>query len=265
MADIQYSGYHTANEGMLYTEINMTSAKRSTPVNEERGKLRPNSWAKRKDRSINQNLGKSSGLSGNKCQPCLPPDTMEEDDEDQYMTAREDNDGDENNNLQYNDDDNLAFDADEDSANEDDIPNQQRQLMLQFREYSELAQTKFAPFTRAEVTAIKCLSVLRKTSASLGTYKDIMEWHLKETGALQENATVGETSAYVSQKRMYEKLRIRYNIQPEYYGVIKTLELPSSHTRVDIVTNDAGVMIRSLLTDPRVSDEDYLFFDMHIR
>ena len=54
MADIQYSGYHTANEGMLYTEINMTSAKRSTPVNEERGKLRPNSWAKRKDRSINQ-------------------------------------------------------------------------------------------------------------------------------------------------------------------------------------------------------------------
>ena len=63
------------------------------------------------------------------------------------------------------------------------------------------------PFTRTEVTAIKCLSVLRKTSASLGTYKDIMEWHLKETGALQENATVGETSAYVSQKRMYDHYR----------------------------------------------------------
>jgi hypothetical protein len=88
-----------------------------------------------------------------------------------------------------------------------------------------------------------------------------MEWHLKETGALEENETVGHTPAYISQKRMYDKLRIRYNIQPEYYGVIKTLELPSSHTRVDIVTNHAGVMIRSLLTDPRVSDEDYSFFN----
>ena len=185
------------------------------------------------------------------CQPCLHPDAMEEDNDDEYMAACEDNAGDENNNLRYNDDDNLAFSADEDSANEDDIPDQQQQvmlqqqhLMLQFREYSEHASQKFFPFTRTEVTAIKCLSVLRKTSASLGTYKDIMEWHLKETGALEENETVGHTPAYISQKRVYDKLRIRYNIQPEYYGVIKTLELPSSHTRVDIVTNHAGVMIR---------------------
>ena len=52
--------------------------------------------------------------------------------------------------------------------------------MLQFQEYSELARTKFVPFTQTEVTAIKCLNVLRKTSDSLGTYKDIMEWHLKK-------------------------------------------------------------------------------------
>ena len=132
------------------------------------------------------------------------------------MTAREDNDGDSQDNLHYDDDDNLAFDADEDSANETVNPDQQRQLMLQFREYTDRANREFVPLTRTQITAIKCLSVLRKTSASLGTYKDVMEWHLKETGALKQNETVGNTPAYKSQKKVYEDLRKRYNIQPEY-------------------------------------------------
>ena len=34
MADIRNSGYHTANEGMLYTEINLTSSRRSETINE---------------------------------------------------------------------------------------------------------------------------------------------------------------------------------------------------------------------------------------
>ena len=35
MADIQNSGYHTANEGMLYTEINMTSTRNSRSIDKE--------------------------------------------------------------------------------------------------------------------------------------------------------------------------------------------------------------------------------------
>ena len=31
-----------------------------------------------------------------------------------------------------------------------------------------------------------------------------MEWHLKETGALEENETVGHTPAYISQKRIFQ-------------------------------------------------------------
>ena len=52
MAGIQNSGYYTANEGMLYTGINTTSTRRSLVIDKERGKLRPNSWAGRKDRSV---------------------------------------------------------------------------------------------------------------------------------------------------------------------------------------------------------------------
>ena len=204
MADIQNSGYYTANEGMLYTGVNMTSTRRSEVRVERSRKHNPNNDACTKDRPNNKTIGKSTSLSGKMCQPCFRPDAMEEEDEDQYMTAREDNDGDIHNNLHYDDDDNLAFDAEEDSADEMVNPDQQRKLMLQFREYTDRANREFVPLTRTEVTAIKCLSVLRKTSASLGTYKDVMEWHLKETGALKQNETVGETPAYKSQKKVLD-------------------------------------------------------------
>ena len=69
---------------MLYTGINMTSTRRSSVINKEHGKLRTNSRAGRKDRSFNKSLGKSTGLSGKMCQPCLHPDAMEEDDDDEY-------------------------------------------------------------------------------------------------------------------------------------------------------------------------------------
>lgn len=124
MADIRNSGYHTANEGMLYTEINLTSSRRSETINERSGKLNLNNWDGKKVRPSEQILGKNNSLSGKMCQPCSRPDAMETEDEDLYMTAREDNDGDSQDNLHYDDDDNLAFGADENSVNEVVIPDQ---------------------------------------------------------------------------------------------------------------------------------------------
>ena len=56
-------------------------------------------------------------------------------------------------------------------------------------------------------------------------------------------------------------LKLRYNIDSKYHGFTKTITLPSSRTCVNMICNDAGAMVRSLITDPRVRDEDYLFFD----
>ena len=44
-------------------------------------------------------------------------------------------------------------------------------------------------------------------------------------------------------------------------NIIKELVLPSSRARAKIVKNDTKAMIQSLLTDPRILDEDYLFFN----
>jgi len=41
----------------------------------------------------------------------------------------------------------------------------------------------------------------------------------------------------------------------------KSLALPSSAATVKIILHDAMASFESLLTDPRIKDEDYLFFD----
>ena len=56
-------------------------------------------------------------------------------------TAREDINGIFNNNLDCDDDDNLALDSDKAGSCEADNIDQQRQLMLQFREYCDHSNT----------------------------------------------------------------------------------------------------------------------------
>ena len=53
----------------------------------------------------------------------------------------------------------------------------------------------------------------------------------------------------------------RYNIDKKIYNIAKTVTLPGSATTVTIMVNDAFFMFQSLLSDPRITDEDYLFFD----
>ena len=48
------------------------------------------------------------------------------------------------------------------------------------------------------------------------------------------------------------------NNQPK---ILKQLMLPHSKSRIDLVIHDAKFQIQALLTDPRIRDEDYLFFD----
>ena len=45
------------------------------------------------------------------------------------------------------------------------------------------------------------------------------------------------------------------------YNIKKEITLPSLAVTVKIVHHDAMASFESLLTDPRIKDEDYLFFD----
>lgn len=273
-SDENLLGYFTADEGMTYHRV-INEQQKSSKTKQSSSKEAQTQAAIDKNLVINRMLSGSANNNVTTCQPCgtineqSDGHTGEENSStfEGYTTAMENNNVGQDYNNFYDNDDNFAYDDNEDMADEDnnadennDSYDPKEELMHQFREYCEEAK-HFLPFTRRQRIAIQCMEALRKTKASLLTYDAIMKWHLRATGELGEFENAGETPEFISRKKLIKLLKKRYNIEEEFYGIQKTIQLPTSNTCVTVVTNDAGTMIRSLLTDPRVSDDDYLFFD----
>ncbi len=87
-----------------------------------------------------------------------------------------------------------------------------------------------------------------------------MEWHLRECGELKDHESLGDSSKYISREVLINRLKKRYNME-EKFGQSKPLILPGSKAKVGVVCHDARDCVVSLLTDPRLNDEDYLFFN----
>jgi translation initiation factor 2B subunit (eIF-2B alpha/beta/delta family) len=51
-------------------------------------------------------------------------------------------------------------------------------ILNDFKSYVNYAINSYKDFTDAENNAIELLYTLRQTKASLGTYQEIMKWHL---------------------------------------------------------------------------------------
>lgn len=133
--------------------------------------------------------------------------------------------------------------------------------LQQFKEYVAHARQHFLKFDKHEKKAIKLMDILRRKKASLDTYDAIMEWHYKETGALKEHQTLGAFREYLSRHVMISRLAKRYN--KDYKNLINNTEivLPSSRIKARMIWHKARDAVVSLLTDPRIEDDDYLFFD----
>jgi hypothetical protein len=253
----EISGYYTADEGMQYRNVlpkaaSKRSDERSLPNNKRKSSSKENSLL------IQKFLPKSVAENAQQCQPCGNPGTdMLGTTDEEYSTAMEYYSDEFGDRMEIDDEDSVLYENSDDESNTGVVPEEER--MLQFREYCAKAK-KFMPFSKEECDAINCMVALRKTKASLGTYSAVMEWHLKATGALAKWGRLGECEDYISREKLIRDLKERYNIEERFYGIEHTIELPSSHSCVKIITNDAATSIRSLLTDPRVTDEDYLFF-----
>ena len=163
----------------------------------------------------------------------------------------------------HSDEDSLAFMGDDED--EDDVeltPHLEKlrnSVLLDFREYRQEA-LDCPPLTKKHVDAINLMFTLRKTKASLETYDSIMEWHLKATGAMHEHESVTLCDGFISRDKLFTFLRKRYNME-KGHNIPTEIILPYSKARAKIICNDAGKMIQSLLTDPRIKATDYLFFD----
>ena len=119
----------------------------------------------------------------------------------------------------------------------------------------ENPKTAFSP-----AVMIRLVSTLRATAASLETYDRIMEWHFRETGELTDPHKLSDISGYVSRDVLFKKLRNRYKMTKYSEQITTKLKLPYAKSIATIVHYDAKDVILSLLTDPRIRDEDYLFF-----
>ena len=134
------------------------------------------------------------------------------------------------------------------------------EMLQRFRKYVSKMLRYHVPFTQKQRVGISLMWQLRGTKASLDMYESLMEWHLRARLILPNNQTVGSHPEFISRQRLFKFLFDRYNLVDKI-NICRQIVLPFSKASVKIVMNDAKSCIQSLLTDPRITDEDYLFFD----
>ena len=150
-------------------------------------------------------------------------------------------------------------DEDMDDAEEvDDVSLSGDETMAaDFEEYCKGCH-KFGEFDEPMKKSLGLMHLLRCKKASLDTFDAVLEWHLKATGVLHPWETLSNQAQYLSRERIFAILRERYNMKSNYQHLSK-LVLPSSRASVNIVWTDAKDAIISLLTDPRIRANDYIF------
>ena len=192
-----------------------------------------------------QLLDKTLGLEGNKRLRLV------NDQEDNAFFMVDNDDG------EYMEDDNEMQENAPATGNTDSTVGQG--MRNNFRQYLQKART-FAPFQGSFADAISLLHTLRQQKCSLDSYESVSHWHFVANRDIRPHEKLSQAPNFWSRDKIYAKLRERYN-RAEGYGNITEIVLPSNYTKARIVWNDAQMVIQSLLTDPRITAKDYLFFD----
>ena len=129
-----------------------------------------------------------------------------------------------------------------------------------FKEYVESERKAFKVLTESEQRAIKIMRILIKKRAPLDTYQAVMAWHLQEIGLLAWDEPVGQSPHFISREILMPRLRKRYHMDHQYAKPI-TITLPHSKSKVVVWKKLARENVLSLLTDPRWTDNDWLYFE----
>ncbi len=121
-------------------------------------------------------------------------------------------------------------------------------ILNDFKSYVNYAINSYEDFTDAENIAIELLYTLRQTKASLGTYQEIMKWHLgimRRTPGVKGNFG---NNTIINRNKLYTELFRRYNMFDDCLNIIQEIKLPFSLATARIVMNSASWCIQSLLT-----------------
>ena len=130
----------------------------------------------------------------------------------------------------------------------------------QFRKYCELGERSFIRLNRKQVRGIKLLDILRRNKSPLTAYDDHIGWYLEETGKRIANEPIGEVPDYLSRKKLMKTLKERYNMSDKF-PFQRKIKLPHSGATIKVVCLSAHNVVWQLLADPRLTDDDFCFFD----
>jgi len=139
------------------------------------------------------------------------------------------------------------------SNEEDSPPRKARSLLESFDVYASFADQNWEPLDEEELAGVELMEIIHKKRAPLNAYEDISRWRKKHCKEIIPQDPV-------PRKILVNKLIKRYNLtdcQPFKMHV----KLPFSGEVINLVLHNFGAQLVSLLTDPRIVDDDYLFFN----
>ena len=274
-----------------HTELTRTARPHSAPtprISRPRPPVPPSPPAPppKKRATIEDEKDEDSSIEKEHDEDALPPkvgavldfgDALEDEEED--VRGDDDNENDDENQDNENDDEDPAFgfepldpdDDDEDSGpnfpgpldpggEADIIVGPNTTIRDQFLQYLAELPKNILPLSKDEVRAVRLLDALRMKKTPLNAYPSIMEWHLKESGELGDLETLKDSLHYIGRETLFKTLEKRYNMTNKH-PFQKKIKLPVSGSVVNITCNTTTSVFQQLLTDPRMKDADYMFFD----
>ena len=125
-------------------------------------------------------------------------------------------------------------------------------IMHELKDYIAHFSSHTCNLTPDDRAGIELLDILIKQRAPMRIFDDIYRWHTSNLEA---------TKSGTSKESLLKLLEERYGMEKQQPKVISKLILPHSKAEVDLVYHDFLSQVKSLLIDPRISDEDYLFFN----
>lgn len=159
------------------------------------------------------------------------------------------------------DDDSVELD-DKDNVNDAQMHLQcNDETLRSFKAYAAEGKQHFGEFTRQEKAGIKLMDTLQRKKAPLDAYKAVMKWHIAEVNLIRPEHNWAEIKGFHSRESLMKTLCKRYNVDYKNFVPTKNHVLPSSKTKLSVVWHDSRELVASLLMDPRLEDEDFLFFD----
>lgn len=138
-------------------------------------------------------------------------------------------------------------------VNPGDVPRKppDETIYQDFLQYQQYATQNYCSFDDNHRAGIQLLDLLVKNRAPLNLYDSIYQWHMENAQATKQ----------LPKSTLMADLKKRYNMEKKRGPQVMPLTLPHSGCRINLVYQAFAHELQILLTDPRIVDDDYLFFD----